>query len=111
MKFSIEVQFYKWSDSYQVHAYIDKTDYLIILYDDNSMNVPEWEIQTLDDKPGDYRQEIPELPALSEEEAFQQSVAWDAPVDYYKVHAIQEHIIGQVSTWTTDLCYNTELEY
>jgi hypothetical protein len=51
------------------------------------------------------------LTVLSEEEEFQQSVAWDEKFDFYLVQAIQHHVIENKSTYAVDQHYSIDVEY
>lgn len=110
MKSTVEINYYRWTRSYEVHVYCTGTDYMIIQFWDEQYHPYEWQIQHIDENvPGDTT--ILNLTVLSEEELFQQSVVWDQPVDFYLVHAIQKHIIEHQPQWKGDTFYSVDLEY
>lgn len=105
----INVNYYKWSDSSEVDIYCTGTEYFIILYKEDKIPEDQWYIQHVDG--GTCSGVILDLTVLSDEESFQQSTVWDAPLDYFLVQAIQRHIISTMKTWETDTSYNAKLEY
>lgn len=110
MKNTIEVSFYNWTDSYEVHVYCTGTEHMVLLFWDCTVHPYEWQLQHIDSNvPPDTI--IPDLTTLSEEEYFQQSISWDKPMDFYLVHAVQKHILENKQKWEDDTFYSEELEY
>lgn len=108
MKSNVEVSYYSWETERQVHVNIEDTDLFLILFEyDNEPTA--WEIHHAFS--GDEAYAVPDFTVLSEEELFQWSVVWDAPLDFYAVQAIQKHVLELKPTWYGDTCYNTDLEY
>jgi Tfp pilus tip-associated adhesin PilY1 len=111
MKTNIEVNYYNWTDSYEVHVYCTGTEYMVILYGDTTNTPYEWQIQNIDYSNVPPDNNIQDLTKLTEEEYFQHSTAWDMEPNFYLVHAIQQHIIDHKHTWTNDTFYSIDLEY
>lgn len=110
MKHTIWINYFIWNNGrYEVHVYCTGTDYMLILCMNEILEL-KWLIHHIDNR-GSYNDTVPDLTTLSEEELFQVSVVWDAPLDFYLVQAIQKYVYERQPTWKGDTLYSHGIEY
>lgn len=110
MKHTIGINYYHWNDRrYEVHVDCTGTDYMLIFYMNDTQEF-EWYIHHIDNR-GSYNGTVPDLTTLTEEELFQTSIVWDAPLDFYLVQAAQKYVYECQPTWKGDTFYSHGIEY
>lgn len=109
MEEKIDVSYYCFDDSLEVHTWIPGNEFLFVYYKTSMTRAGIWELQSFTD--GMYVKTLPDYTVLQEEEIFQESLVYEGVYDFYFTIQLQKHVLMNCHKWKGAASHEDILQY